>query len=1294
MTLLLMLSFSATSWAQGVALDRTDWTAASSSYHPDGRSATIDKILDGQSGTYWHSNYGGGTGEQNMPQWFVVTLPESETISGFGLQRRQGNGNGPKTYKVYVSDTDFGLTAPATTQEQRDAVNNIAADLLAGEGTIAANNNDMQNVTFATPKTGKYVLFVTTETFAGGTNAQYTCVAEFNLYSPASVLLPKQVSKLQTLLDVAPIGTTFGHYSSESVTAAQAALDAANGVLSNADATEAEFESALTAATSAYETFESSRVGYGELYILKCTGNGKMAIYNESCVAGENDPTIVLSNWTDYDRRSFFKLDVAQIVEGTPYYTIRPAVDDSKYVFAINKNNANSNVGVKTVTDGTVVDDMLWKFVANGSGWNIIPKDGSNGWNCRGSYGGNAHIGQWNNNSSADNIWKVESTEEFLIAEKVTPYEALEGMIGCIDVQRTLEALKTPAENLRSDFTEANLTAYKNFVFVCLPPPSGLYKIRNKALDKYLFSESSGNAKNITFVNDGGDNAKYYWNVSFDGNIATIIGSTGLSMAKGAGTNAYSSASTDYISPLTLQPAPDGSVAWTENFFLFPNVHSTAQNNFTKGNAAYNTESNPYFLTTWSTTSAANQYTFEPVTLPVGAEIYTVDIKEDGASVTYNGADYEGNATVYDGGFYVFNSEPLASDFTASAVSGRMPVITISNNRIFVAYLVGDDAKVYNHGTRASELKTDGTKYLIYNATQNDNRYGLYYNSGSNTIQKNRVHPAAVETARDSRYLFTLEAVMNDGVAVPNKYYLKSVSGNTYFSINGRIDNASGQALNIIEYSTSTHKAGTANFTGDNGGTTVAAGSIASDQKFWSVELDDVNTSSHTGCWNGNPDAYAQWESSHALAFYEVVEVEAETALADKVELLDETLSKSGPGYPVQAERETLLDAIVTANTVNTLNLGNEYTTAINTYKNSTNVVFPEDGQAFVLMNVISDTNQRALKYTANDWGCEYQPCTYENIQDVSLDFVFICHKMDDGQYAFVNNAGKFVAVKLSTSSVAEGVNGNKGYTDSYDDAVSHHDIMKGNRFGCLAIKGHSTSRNLFYVRHDGSDVFDQTENQIAASNEWYSSDFRFIQYPYENTPALREAKGVEGVTGVSTFSAPFATVIPEGVTAYYGKAQGAGYISLEQITTPAIPANQGVILTGAVGKVTMVPATTEEVVAIESNELANTAGAAKDVAAGSLILTNKIPTGETSQVTAFYALTNPGKLGMNKAYIASAAGSALRFMFGGDLTGIESVENGAWAADDAPLYDLSGRKVSAPVKGGIYVKNGKKIIF
>ena len=44
--------------------------------------------------------------------------------------------------------------------------------------------------------------------------------------------------------------------------------------------------------------------------------------------------------------------------------------------------------------------------------------------------------------------------------------------------------------------------------------------------------------------------------------------------------------------------------------------------------------------------------------------------------------------------------------------------------------------------------------------------------------------------------------------------------------------------------------------------------------------------------------------------------------------------------------------------------------------------------------------------------------------------------------------------------------------------------------------------------------------------------------------------------------------------------------------------------------------------------------------------------------------------------------------------TGIEEMENGNVKTENSAVYDLSGRRVKVPTKGGVYIVNGKKVVF
>lgn len=64
-----------------------------------------------------------------------------------------------------------------------------------------------------------------------------------------------------------------------------------------------------------------------------------------------------------------------------------------------------------------------------------------------------------------------------------------------------------------------------------------------------------------------------------------------------------------------------------------------------------------------------------------------------------------------------------------------------------------------------------------------------------------------------------------------------------------------------------------------------------------------------------------------------------------------------------------------------------------------------------------------------------------------------------------------------------------------------------------------------------------------------------------------------------------------------------------------------------------------------------------------------------------------------NRAFFTNASGGALRLNFDGMVSGIETTELNNALNNNAPIYDLSGRRVMNAVKGGLYIQNGRKFI-
>ena len=78
------------------------------------------------------------------------------------------------------------------------------------------------------------------------------------------------------------------------------------------------------------------------------------------------------------------------------------------------------------------------------------------------------------------------------------------------------------------------------------------------------------------------------------------------------------------------------------------------------------------------------------------------------------------------------------------------------------------------------------------------------------------------------------------------------------------------------------------------------------------------------------------------------------------------------------------------------------------------------------------------------------------------------------------------------------------------------------------------------------------------------------------------------------------------------------------------------------------------------------------------------------------FKMVGAGTIPAGKALLpASEVSSAreLTFVFEDETTGIKSIDNGQLIMDNGAVYDLQGRKVTKPVKGGLYIVNGKKVI-
>jgi hypothetical protein len=176
---------------------------------------------------------------------------------------------------------------------------------------------------------------------------------------------------------------------------------------------------------------------------------------------------------------------------------------------------------------------------------------------------------------------------------------------------------------------------------------------------------------------------------------------------------------------------------------------------------------------------------------------------------------------------------------------------------------------------------------------------------------------------------------------------------------------------------------------------------------------------------------------------------------------------------------------------------------------------------------------------------------------------------------------------------------------------------------------------------------------------------------------------GLEGY--ITTFSAPYATTIPDGVTAYYAQEVGnSEVISLTELSEGVVPADFGVVLVGNAATATMEP--TDVSTVTPKNAFSHSASGSVELGENCYVLAN----GQDGK--GLYLAKTGLVLPANKAYLqlpASSQTSAFRFVVG-ETTAIQGV---ATENANTSIYDLSGRRVFSTTKGGVYIQNGKKFI-
>lgn len=240
-----------------------------------------------------------------------------------------------------------------------------------------------------------------------------------------------------------------------------------------------------------------------------------------------------------------------------------------------------------------------------------------------------------------------------------------------------------------------------------------------------------------------------------------------------------------------------------------------------------------------------------------------------------------------------------------------------------------------------------------------------------------------------------------------------------------------------------------------------------------------------------------------------------------------------------------------------------------------------------------------------------------------------------------------------------------------------------------------------FVLRHstvgEGDNYLTTSNNDIVTSlGTWQkkSNGACFLFLEPEFTVDLNTNDNL--VASFATLALPFDFKVASSNTndaKLYSGAYNASTGTLDMTAVEGVvPANAGVVIKSdsKAANIVLTANAKSAATALTGNQLV---GTTEEIAFSEL--TDKLVFGVTAQNhVGFYAAGGSDALPANRAYLPTSVlggENAVAMNFGGNVTGINAVVKADKA--NAAIYDLTGRRVTRTVKGGLYIQNGSKFV-
>ncbi len=286
-------------------------------------------------------------------------------------------------------------------------------------------------------------------------------------------------------------------------------------------------------------------------------------------------------------------------------------------------------------------------------------------------------------------------------------------------------------------------------------------------------------------------------------------------------------------------------------------------------------------------------------------------------------------------------------------------------------------------------------------------------------------------------------------------------------------------------------------------------------------------------------------------------------------------------------------------------------------------------------------------------------------------------------------SAGTYEVSFYAAANMANGVSGDsgEGITQAYaNDATAAITVGTNSGAQITSVDDMTLVTLTCTVGEDG--ILEFGIQNVADGGNWFLCaplSLTLVSVPIEWT--MTEA-------GWGTLILPFDAEVPDGLTAYAGDAitvSGSEVVPGDE--AESIEANVPYLVKGEAGTYSFSgEATNTE----DSYTVGVLTGTFVDMTyedftpnSGQYVLQN-----QTDKGIAFYQISEKSeglKIAPYHCYLTYTGAEPAALSLPGMATGINAVE-GDLIANDA-IYDLSGRKVSKAVKGGVYIINGKKVL-